>query len=394
MSRSGLDYVRPIWDDMKIALVCASSNEYVPYLCVYLKSIAENCRSRKDVIIFNRNISIESKEIIFRYFLRDDMSIRFFDPTSFFKEIDLYVPNTLKYLSMERYFSIISPVILREYSKIIFTDIDLIVLDDIIAHANELDMKGHPIAACIEPIWVDMCKKHYKYRIYSKDTLKISDPSLYYNTGVVIFDVYRYNKLDSSNKLLEIINNNKLIFLDQDAFNIFFKDNFYTLSSDWNYGLSYNGPKFNGIYGDGELDAKVFHYPGPFKPWTAVLKYKSDIWWSYARQTPYYEEILSRLIQSRISDFADAHVTPLKKQIQDIKSRNLPVGNNQDSSTLSLSLNKLFKEIAKRAISFAYSIASKNRCVFEFMKKILHLVLPASSYARISNYLHSQRDKK
>lgn len=233
-------YVKPFWNDVKTALCVSSSNEYAPYLCVYLKSVIENSNQKKDIIVFERNISSENKDRIIKFFNNAETSIRFVNPTSLFKGANLYVSHD--YFKEECYYRIAAPKLLNKYNKIIFTDLDLIVTDNIFKLAD-IDMEGHPIAACIEPIWQELYMQNNKIyntdiRSYTNNILKLPSPFQYYNTGVVIFDVKKYNSLNSFEKLLDIVNKNKLLYQEQCALNILFRDDFHTLSNLWNYELA------------------------------------------------------------------------------------------------------------------------------------------------------------
>lgn len=218
----------PFWNDVKVAICVCSSNEYVPYLSVYLKSIIENCSRKKDIVIFENGISMKNKEILIRNFSGNDTSIRFVNPSSLFKDINLHVYED--YWAEECFYRIAAPLLLQEYEKIIFTDIDLIACDDILKLAD-FNMRGYPIAACIEPIWQEFYLENtiihgMGIRTYTDDILKFSNKFMYYNTGVLVFDVQECNKLNCFHGLIDIIANNKLLYQEQDAINIFLKINF------------------------------------------------------------------------------------------------------------------------------------------------------------------------
>ena len=302
--------VEPNWKDVKTAICVSSSDEYLPYLCVYLKSITKYTVAKKDVIVFNRCISEANKEKLLKCFSDDDsFSIRFIDPSPLFRDINLYVSHD--YFKEECYYRIAAPKLLNKYDKIVFTDLDLIVQDDILKLAD-INLEGHPIAACIEPLWRELYMDNNKIegrriRAYSNDVLKLSNPFNYYNTGVVVFDVKEYNRLNSFDIICDIVNQNQLLYQEQCALNILFNNNFYTLPNVWNYELApslinnkYNFDFYN-EYKSQEKNAKILHYLGRYKPWKNQLEYKADIWWEYARRTPFYEEIFAQLLDAKIS---------------------------------------------------------------------------------------------
>lgn len=302
--------IEPVWDDVKTALCVSSPNEYVPYLCVYLKSVLEHCPQKKDIIVFEREISNENKDRLIRYFKNNETSIRFIDPSFLFNDVKLHISHD--YFKEECYYRIAAPKLLNKYDKIIFTDLDLIVSDNIFKLAN-LEMNGYPIAACVEPIWKELYIKNIKLhdfsiRSYTNNILKLSSPFNYYNTGVVVFDVKEYNKLCSFEKLLEIINQNNLLYQEQCAMNILFKNNFFTLPNIWNFELApsllenaYHFEFYN-KYRKTEDAAKILHFLGRYKPWYNPLEYKADLWWSYARKTPFYELIIKNMVTHSINE--------------------------------------------------------------------------------------------
>ena len=81
------------------------------------------------------------------------MSIRFYNPVGFFDNIELKV--THPYFKEECFYRIAAPLIFKEYEKVIFTDIDLILQDDILNLAN-YDLNGKCIAASKEILWQEM----------------------------------------------------------------------------------------------------------------------------------------------------------------------------------------------------------------------------------------------
>ncbi len=306
MNKAGVSENRltPFWDEVKTALCVSSSDDYAPYLCVYLQSIIENSKRKRDIVVFEREISEENKQTIIRSLTDSDTSIRFVNPAHLFEGVKLHVSHD--YFKEECYYRIAAPKLLSSYDKIIFTDLDLIATDDIFKLAD-IDTRGKPVAACIEPMWRDLyqsnCRIHHTdIQSYTNRVLNLSDPFQYYNTGVVVFDVKVYNRFNSFERLSEIVKTNELLYQEQCALNILFKGNFYTLPPEWNYELDPNivnntqNQEFYNLYKESEPSAKVFHYLGRYKPWKNMLEYKAGLWWDYAKKTPFYEEIFTRFV--------------------------------------------------------------------------------------------------
>ena len=60
-----LETIEPVWTENFTAIAANSSNEYVPYLSVYLESILKNTSENRnyDIVILEQSITEENKEI-------------------------------------------------------------------------------------------------------------------------------------------------------------------------------------------------------------------------------------------------------------------------------------------------------------------------------------------
>lgn len=294
--------IRPAFRSNKMVIACASSQEYAPYLSVYLQSIKEHASSDKfyDIIIFENSWSEDTQKRVKLSFATRNISIRFYNPDSFFRGVNLY--TTFEYFSRECYYRLVAPLVLCNFDRILYTDIDLVVLGDIEA-VFSIDMGGKAIAAAPEPIWGNFCSanttiKGTNIREYTDNVLKIK-PSEYHNTGVMLIDVEKYNKLDSFSKLLSLVKNNRFLYQEQDALNMVFKDDVVDLAQEWNYVI------FKSHSSGYPENAKLCHFPSAPKPWTFPARPLGYIWWYYARRSPFYEEILETFLVNRIKASID-----------------------------------------------------------------------------------------
>lgn len=85
-------------------------------------------------------------------------------------------------------------------------------------------------------------------------------------------------------------------FKNNAALNYIFQDDIYQLDSQWNVETFSN---MKNIYDKDKT--KIIHYPGLEKPWFYPEMELANIWWSYARKTPFYEEIMKRMTISGIA---------------------------------------------------------------------------------------------
>lgn len=313
--------VFPAFIGNNVAIACSSSKEYVPYLSVYLSSIIEHTSPERkyDIFVFERGIDTENKRKLLNFVQKDNVSLRFIDPSYLFENRKLYV--SLPYFKEECYYRIASPIVLNRFDKIIFTDIDLIMKQDILDCAL-IDLNGKVIAACKEPMMQEMYEDNYvenniQIRKYLDDILRI-EPNEYFNTGVCVIDVNKYNRIEAFNEISSLMQKYNFLYQEQDALNVYFKDNFFELSPLWNGEVSPSilnvKKEYHRQYKDNFNSSHIFHWLGSIKPWLYPTKEYGEIWWQYARKSPFYEEILARLIDFRIHQLKDGVMHQFKQK--------------------------------------------------------------------------------
>lgn len=354
--------VLPMFAKNKFAIACSSSVEYAPYLSVYLQSIKEHASSKNtyDIIVFESSWTNDLRKQITDYFNSDNFSVRFVNPEYLFDGVDLY--TTHSYFKRECYFRISAPEILNHYDKILFTDIDLVAMNDI-ANIFKLDLNGNVIAASLEPIY-----KNFYYanrtiaginiREYTDDVLQIK-PENYYNTGVLLIDVKKYLQQKVFYKLLDLIKENRFIYQEQCALNKFFRNKIATLPIEWNYEVDravIDNPK----YSRNITNVNICHFLGRQKPWFFPNGTYCDVWWNYARRTPFYEEIESRKNKNDIQ----RELLDLRKELANVHFVNINnrfVQNEENIKLLFVMNHMLYFKLKK----WFYKII----CLFTFGSK-------------------------
>ena len=305
---NNIETLTPVWNDNYVAIAANSSNEYVPYLSVYLESIKANASkdTNYDVIILEQSITDENKKILKETFeTEENLSLRFFNPSKIFKNSNLYVSHD--YLCKESYFRLCAPIIFSNYDKLIFTDVDLIFNEN--PHQLfQFDMQNAFICSVLEPIWSMWINRNdtrggRQIRKYTKEILKLSNPHRYFNTGVMLMDLQklRTNKI-AEECLARLSTKTKYLFQDQDILNEVLGENMGVLPFEWNgellgaKDLDYANKEFREYCNINTR--KIIHWVGPFKPWKMPSRELAYKWWELARRTPFYEQILSKMINS------------------------------------------------------------------------------------------------
>lgn len=304
--------IMPAFESNEITLCTSSSNFYVPYLSVFLESIKKHASKDNcyDIIIFEHDITTENKNLLYKRIKSNNVSLRFVNPMFIIEKYDLSISA---WYSIECYFRLTAPLILKNFDKIIFTDVDLIFEKDP-AELYNINIDGYPLAACSD-LMMDLMiniKDDNDWFGYLKNVLKLDDPYKYFNTGVMILNLKEFNKNNYTLKLLELVSKIKFRILEQDALNYFFKTNIKYIDTSWNFPILHRGFKQvidlmpeNSLaqYKNDKKDPKIIHYAGYFKPWIFVDEDLADVWWKYARNTIFYEKILVNLWDNNFKNY-------------------------------------------------------------------------------------------
>lgn len=294
--------INPIFDNNCTAIAMSSSVEYLPYLSVCLQSLFEHTsnNNKYDIIIFSPADDQYLKQLIIDTYTKENISVRFYNPREHLSDTKLNI--TYDYFNEACYYRITAPIVLNNYKKIIFTDIDIIFNKDIDL-LSKIDIGEYPVAACSEPIWEWFIDNDIEFngkinmKKYSQDVLKLKDIRTYFNTGVMVINVEEFKKNNYFEKIKELINNNFFIYQEQCAINCLLNDKIFRLDSSWNTEIDENIP--DTFHSE---KTKIIHFLGAKKPWLHPNAKYAYIWWKYARRSPFYETLLSTFINFKINE--------------------------------------------------------------------------------------------
>ena len=310
---------KPFFNKNECVLACSSSNEYAPYLSVWLQSILDHAskNTNYDIFVFERGISAENKKKLQDSVNCENIHLRFVNPISLLSSYDLKFHGDY---NIECYFRLCSPLILHNFEKVVFTDVDLIFNADP-KELYDIPVGDKPLAACLDLVWGGVMQyPSADWKKYADKVLKLNDPFRYFNTGVMLLNIPEFNKNDYSRKIIERCAATHYLILEQDALNAFFQKDIFYLDTAWNFPTENKGFKaislfqfmpmrFLKQYKIDRKNPKIIHWAGSGKPWNDPSEDLAYLWWQYARKTPFYEEILARLtafqIQSQCSSIVD-----------------------------------------------------------------------------------------
>ena len=268
-----------------VPIVFAANEKFAPIMAVSIQSIIQNANKRNfyDIYVLHTDFT---EEVINKFERITKGNIRItcinIKDKIFTK---LYAQNDY---TKEIFYRFYIPQIICEYEKVIYLDADTLVLSDI-AELYQTDVKDFLLAGCVQPL----IKKFQKYCIKKLNC----KPENYINSGVLLFNVNKWNELKFTEKCFALIGKKRTwLAPDQNILNIACKDNIAPIDGMWNRVATINLRNKNSyITEDFEREiqnlqsARVLHYTSSLKPWKYPHSTEALIWWKYAKKSLFYE---------------------------------------------------------------------------------------------------------
>jgi len=356
--------------DIPVVFIC--DDNYAMPTAVAITSMFHNCGRDTSyrIYIFGSNLSENSKELL-TGFKTDVHSIFLKDISSenYSKTGNSRVPSSI-HVSKAALCKFDIANIIREYDKIIYLDGDVIVKKDL-KGLYGVDL-GDKYAAVVK----DM-KPMVNYNPTQVERLGVNH-SAYFNTGMMVLNLEKMRADNLAEQLFEYRNNGINYFMDQDAFNVIFKENVFYL--DYTFNLIYSDYEFFPFQSLKKYyrfpaktpeklleDTVVLHLSSKEKPWIYNDLQFSKEWYDYYQMSPYSTKKLPRNSITH-KKTADELRTELKKARDEI---------HMIKSSFSYKLGRKITELPRKYIAY------KN---IKNSKKI--------RYTKDWKYLGPDRDKK
>ena len=250
-------------------------------------------------------MNIISSQIISLEFIEIDLK-KEFDSISY--------QNNSEYVSLSTYNRFLIPQLKPGIDKALYSDVDVIFLDDVKKMYNE-DLEGFALGA-IPELYLEQ-----SLNLSRKERLGLNDSHKYFSAGNLLLDCKKWREENILNNLLEIENKNRsnLTQADMDVLNIYFDNNNYKIL-DPKYCVLDTYYDFHNI-----KNPVIRHYHGGFKPWhfspnskiEASMPNHKDFWY-YLEMTDFYNEVEERTknIVEQTNKLREFKVSKLKKKIK------------------------------------------------------------------------------
>ena len=322
--------VQPVIPSSKkaVPVVLAANDYYAPILCTCLESMKEHMtrETQYDIVVFHTNISKHNQDKVGSIF--DGMlnvRLQFVNISSIVADYKLYARE---HITTETFYRFLILDIMKDYDKVIYIDCDLVVNEDI-AKLYQIDMGNNLIAGTLDADFIGQLNIPWATTLdYSKETLKLKDPYKYFQAGVLVFNVPEMRKKTSVKELLEIADQDLYRYSDQDILNVLCQGRVTYLDLRWNHIFDCYGERVKNVivwdpvnlyeqYMEAKRNPYIIHYAGFCKPWDEPSEEFGEVFWDYAKRTPYYEILLYRMSKH----IADDTVYYNNKKHLSLKSR-------------------------------------------------------------------------
>ncbi len=305
---------------MNIAI--SISENYIPYSYIMLTSLCENNRIEPlNVYILHGGIAANSLQAFNRLTNAYNCSI-------YFLEINKSVfgdklPRTNEW-TIEIYYRFTLPELLPpEIDKILYLDVDTIILDDL-SKLYHMDLKGKSVGACKDMgVLYGSGELSEQQSALFSPLLKNKDYS-YFNSGVLLMDIAKMRKekrsvsffvnvgekiadyIAGDQDIFNYVFHNDVVYADEEKYNIFGR-------TVYNMGRGYEWVKEHGV---------IVHFVGR-KPWQhEALRYNTEkLFWEYAKKTPYYTYLLESLLMKELeSGFMETTFKNMERENNEIRN--------------------------------------------------------------------------
>ena len=366
--------VEPISED-SVNIALAANDYYSPYISTLIRSIADNSNNQRvhDIVIFHQDITeINKKLLLGEASEYENINIRFYDMSSRTSEYsDL---DTKSHITIETYFRLFIPEIMKKYSKVLYLDGDMIVKKDI-AELFDENIDDYMLAACRD---MDMAGVYNSNLIKSENTIdsdrkeyidkviKLDNPYDYLQAGVLLMNLDNIRSNFSTNDFLKLANSRDWVYMDQDILNNALKGKIKYLDLKWNVLYDWEFERIKNVisksptwlYGEylkSRKDPFIIHYGGSVKPWQRADTDFAVDFWNIAKKSVFYEVIISRMsewvMQESIVDLQNHIYAPEKlrlttriaRKLRAVADKIMPVGSIMRKPLTALS--RLIKRI-------------------------------------------------
>lgn len=296
--------IEPAFAEHNIPIFFSCSDQFVPHTAAAIQSLLAHASGAHnyDIIILHTGVS-ENNQRLMRLMISgvSNFSVRFLNVKSLFQSKTF---GAYDRFTVEVFYRLMIPWLLT-CPKAIYLDSDLVVQRDIV-DLFVADIGDNLLGAVVDATIVGEYSTP-EIRDYHDKILKLKKPYAYFNSGVLVFNIPAFRATFTAEELLDFAQKRTYRYVDQDVLNAKCGGRVYMLDMKWNVMTDHGGVRIDEIaklappaicqaYLESRKDPHIIHYAGPEKPWNNPQSDFAEVYWKYARQTPFYEATLYRMM--------------------------------------------------------------------------------------------------
>ncbi len=269
---------------------------YAPYLGVAIKSLIENASKdyKYRIHVIQEGLSDKYKSYIDEM-ATDDVEIKFHEME---RELNIgsdFDGHKLRadYFTLTIYYRLFIPEMFPEYDKVIYIDSDVAVPGDISELFNE-DLGDNLVGAC-----VDTSILHIQPLVDYTEKAVGMEPGKYVNSGILLMNAKKMRDAKMDEHFLALLQKYQFdtVAPDQDYLNAMCNGKIKYLSDVYDI-MPVEGA-------EDRDDAVIIHYNLFSKPWLFDGIQYGDVFWEYAEQTKFIDDI--KTLKENYTDEQKAH---------------------------------------------------------------------------------------
>jgi lipopolysaccharide biosynthesis glycosyltransferase/glycosyltransferase involved in cell wall biosynthesis len=297
--------IYPAFAEEGVSILCVSSNAYACFLGVLISSIISNASpDRKyDIIILKDDMSKRNMNLITALSRQaKNISIRFMDVGGLSDTVGI----NRKYNNYNQYtyYRLYFLSLMKNYEKVLYLDSDTLVNADV-ASLYDTNLNGYDLAATYDVIvtsWRTYQNEMTEYFL----KLGFKESERYFQAGVILFNVKEMRERYKQDDIIKQANENQYLLHDQDLLNVLCKSKVKFIGQEWNvFNIKREVADLENCFLPSKLydecaaamsNPKIIHYTENQFPCYVPDSELGYLYWQYARETPFYENLIHIMI--------------------------------------------------------------------------------------------------
>lgn len=287
--------------DLIMNIATALNRKYLEYTVVMLCSLCENNNEHIDAYLLHSELTPQDIDLIKNSLSKYNITIISVEINK--SDFDDRLPRNTQW-SIETYYRLMLMDILPEsVDRLMYLDVDLII-NGSIEELYHVDFAGDDVIAAD-----DSNGKRTLDTFGSKQIEMFRDMLAqgfrYFNAGVMLFNVAQIRKTHNFNTYMAAVKewNYEMEAPDQDILNYVhgYKAGYVDYKEFNLFARIAHNQKYS--YNDVKNSVKIIHFASD-KPWNNTNCHYDieQLWWDYAKKTPFYHSLLEQLQQNLMSD--------------------------------------------------------------------------------------------